>query len=426
MQELKPFYFIVVVWGKRFRDYLTEYCIPSLLAPGNIPALKNNSKNKFLICTTPEDWQELQKTASFQTLSRYLTPVLLEIPPPPPHVSSCIHMGIGHKLGTDLCFKDKTYGIVLAPDFVLSDNALSTIQSLALQGKQVVLCPALRFAEEPFFQGLDDLGLRSLQTVPNTVTELAITPRQLVQLSLRSFHSETHTYDFASPYYMIGRAIALWRMPNNRGMVMRCMSWSTLLLDYSAIKQHDTTALEKWTIDGDYVHKNFGIDKRFHACVDSDELMLISWAPLNYNSVKLTAGILPRVSKKIRCLVNQFILYQTLNSPVFDNLKLKLSCLVVRWHTDTLDKQWFKAEKKIVKLMPDRTTLENMGVLIPFIYRSIYRLIQPVNYLIALTRRLPKLLMYILLLIPAALGNKTAKNKIKRRIQYFYQHTLKR
>src|SRR5580704_9946579 len=35
----RPFYFIVVLWGERFREYFLEYCAPSLLSPGNLPAL---------------------------------------------------------------------------------------------------------------------------------------------------------------------------------------------------------------------------------------------------------------------------------------------------------------------------------------------------------------------------------------------------
>lgn len=413
MQELRPFYFIVVVWGKRFRDYLTEYCIPSLLTPGNIPALKNNSKNKFLICTTQDDWHELQKTASFQALNRYLTPVLVEIPPQPSHVPSCVHMGIGHKLATEICFHDQAYGIALTPDLLLSDSALNTIQTLALQGKQVVLCPALRFAEEPFFQGLNDMGLRSLQAIPNTITELAITPRQLVKLSLRSFHSETHSYDFASPHYMINRAIALWRMPNDSGMVMRCMSWCPLLIDYGAIIKHDTTALEQWTMDGDYIHKNFDNSTHFHACVDSDELMLISWAPLNYNPVKLKPGVLRRLSKKMPYSVNQFLLRKTVDSPIFDRLKRDLFRLPVRWHVDILDEEWLDSEKEILNLM--RYTTQWFHPFYAFFY-----------FVITCSKKILKLTKYILLLIPAILGNKTAQTKIKRRVQYFYQHTLKR
>lgn len=39
LARLRPFYFVVVFWGERFRSYLVDFCLPSLLSPHNIPAL---------------------------------------------------------------------------------------------------------------------------------------------------------------------------------------------------------------------------------------------------------------------------------------------------------------------------------------------------------------------------------------------------
>src|SRR5271156_2449586 len=79
---LRPFYFIVVVWGECFTDYLLNFCIASLLSPNNIPALLN-SGNKFLIATTDEDWARMQSRPIFQLLKQYIEPVFLRIPPFP-------------------------------------------------------------------------------------------------------------------------------------------------------------------------------------------------------------------------------------------------------------------------------------------------------------------------------------------------------
>ena len=35
----RPFYFIVVLWGERFRNYFLDFALASALSPGNIPAL---------------------------------------------------------------------------------------------------------------------------------------------------------------------------------------------------------------------------------------------------------------------------------------------------------------------------------------------------------------------------------------------------
>ena len=73
----RSFYFIVVMWGAKYRDYFLEYCLPTLLAPGNLPALATKRPSKFLIATTLKDWRELCDTAIFakcsNTLSRFIS-----------------------------------------------------------------------------------------------------------------------------------------------------------------------------------------------------------------------------------------------------------------------------------------------------------------------------------------------------------------
>src|SRR5271156_2630308 len=93
---LRPFYFIVVVWGERYTDFLCNFCIPALLSPNNIPALLN-AGNKFLIATTDEDWARMQARPIFGLLKQYVEPVFIQIPPNTENVSHCVHMGVGHK-----------------------------------------------------------------------------------------------------------------------------------------------------------------------------------------------------------------------------------------------------------------------------------------------------------------------------------------
>src|ERR1700761_9260865 len=60
----RPFYFIIVLWGRTFRNYFLECCLASLLSPGNIPALNTSTRSKFLIATRPDDWAALRDAAN--------------------------------------------------------------------------------------------------------------------------------------------------------------------------------------------------------------------------------------------------------------------------------------------------------------------------------------------------------------------------
>src|SRR5436190_10561078 len=89
----RPFYFIIVLWGERFRNYFLDLSLPTLLSPRNLPSLATRQRSKFLFCTRPDDWAALQAAPIFKLLERYVEPVYIEIPPCPLNVHGCVHMG---------------------------------------------------------------------------------------------------------------------------------------------------------------------------------------------------------------------------------------------------------------------------------------------------------------------------------------------
>src|SRR5277367_2963882 len=162
-RALRPFYFIVAVWGERFTDLLLNFCVASLLSPNNIPALLN-SGNKFLVATTDEDWERMQSQPIFQLLEQYIDPVFIRIPPCPSGANKYLHMGIGHKLATHMAFDDRAYAAVLTPDMMVSDGTVAALQRHAVNGIQVVLTAALRFGEEPLFEHLKQMGIAAFDS----------------------------------------------------------------------------------------------------------------------------------------------------------------------------------------------------------------------------------------------------------------------
>ena len=127
----RPFYFILVLWGERFRNYFLDLCLPTLLSPRNLPSLATRPRSKFLFCTPPDDWAAISASPIFQLLARHVEPVYIEIPPCPPGVSGCVHMGIGHRRGCELAYEAKAYPFVLTPDSIFSDGTIARLQELA-------------------------------------------------------------------------------------------------------------------------------------------------------------------------------------------------------------------------------------------------------------------------------------------------------
>ena len=345
-RALRPFYFIVVVWGKRYTDFLCDYCIPSLLSPNNIPALLN-SGNKFLIATSIEDWARIQSRPIFDLLRRYVEPVFIRIPPYPEGTPNCAHMGTGHKLATHMAFEGQAYAAILTPDLMVSDGTVAALQRHAVNGVELVWTAALRFGEEPLFEHLRQMSVSSLDShFGDEARPLIVTGRQLVWAGIRSFHSEVLCCEWEKPYFPRFQIAAWWRVPREDGIIVHALSWAPLLIDYAALKHHDTSVMDDWTIDGDYIHRNFGLTAKVHVVQDSDEIMLASWGPMSDRAVPLEP--VPEQSGQYSGEWEKGVwLYDTLNGPACDPLKRKIFMMPVYWHTrDFKQYRWDAIEIK--------------------------------------------------------------------------------
>jgi hypothetical protein len=340
----RPFYFILVLWGARFRNYFLDLCLPTLLSPRNLPSLTTRGRSKFLFCTRPDDWAAISASPIFQLLERCVEPVYIEIPPCPPGVSGCVHMGIGHRRGCELAYEAKAYPFVLTPDSIFSDGTIARLQELALAGVQLALVPALRFAEEPLFDELWQAGIAPLGRA-GRAEPIAISNRDLARMALASMHSETRTYEWDAPYFHHMPSAAWWRVPGEDGIVVHCLSWAPLLFDFTAVPEHDTTVFDDWTFDGDYIFRNLGNIRRIHLVLDSDEMFMASWAPLSDRPHDLTPQRLLQVP-----FLGSLLKKQRFNAwfygGVFDPLKQGIFFSAARWHARPLNRAWSEVEQR--------------------------------------------------------------------------------
>jgi hypothetical protein len=345
VSDLRPFHFNVVFWGDRFRDYLTNFCLPSLLSPNNIPALSGGRRNRFIFCTTPEDQTALRRAPIFALLNQYIEPYFIEIPPAPAGLSGCEHMGVGHKLAAEMTHRERGYGVFVTPDLMMSDGSVAALERYARAGHQVVLSVALRFGEEPLFEQLATIGInRERKDLSRAGRPLAVTGRELVAAGIRSFHSETQRYEWESPSFTNFPCACWWRVPGEDGIVVHSLSWCPVLVDYAGVGRHDTSTFDTWTLDADYVYRNFGNSAGVRVVTDSDEIMLVSWAPLSDRPQRLSRSFL-KTLPGIGGWVKGAILRGAVTSGTFDPLKQRIFFLPVRWHARDLTPAWAATER---------------------------------------------------------------------------------
>jgi len=282
---------------------------------------------------------------SIQEIGQFLELVHLEILPPPLGVSPTVHMGVGHKKATACCFEDKAFGVALTPDLILSDGTVANLVDAVRRGDALVLCAALRFAEEPFFEELRNMGYADIVSASaGPRRSLALSGREMVRLGLSAFHSQTKSYHIDSPAFPDGSPAAIWSVPGGGGVLIHSLTWAPLLMDYAVVERHDTTALDEWTMDGDYVEANFGGANGIHVVDDSDEMMLISWAPSYDRPIDLQGGCLRRWFPSFCRWFNGIRFRHGVRTGRFDDLKRKILLQPVRWHVTDLNENWRDVE----------------------------------------------------------------------------------
>jgi hypothetical protein len=322
-------------------------------------------------------------------LAHYVEPVFIEIPPCPPDQSGCQHMGIGHKLACNMAYRDKAYGCVLTPDCMLTNGSFARLEQLAQSGTELVLVPALRLGEEPFFERLP---------IVRRDGAAIITARETVKAAVESFHSHTASCEWGGSYFPHVPHCAWWRVPGEDGIVLHSMSWAPLLIDYAAFADHDTTTMDEWTIDGDYIYRNMERIRNVHLALDSDEMFIASWGPVAERAVeRLPVLRIPPIGTIV--WLAQFT--QHFHSAIFDPFRRSLFYHTVRWHSRPLNDAWKRVEAHAERKI--QTTVPQDG--------SASLAARGAGWLVSLWLRLPALAR-VRLLVQAAFGDRRARHAI--------------
>src|ERR1700730_8882553 len=71
---MRPFNFMIPFWGERYRGFFVDRCLPSLLAPNNLPLLDAADGHRLLTATTHSDWGVINDLQIMQQLRQHATP----------------------------------------------------------------------------------------------------------------------------------------------------------------------------------------------------------------------------------------------------------------------------------------------------------------------------------------------------------------
>ena len=326
LEDIKPIYFYNVFWGETYRESFLRECASSLLAPNNLPSLKPNPKNRYIIATTQDDWKAMVNDEVFIQLNKYIQTEFVEMPKDEKtkRNASLLYMSAGHKLLTNIMFSRRVWGIQTTPDSIFNDGFVSYIQTQMTKGKMLVLCPVSRFEKEGVIKEINAGSWRQ-------GTVLNLSSREAVRIALNNMHSECLAANFDCNYFWTSPVYTWWNVPGQEGVIMHSMSWSPILMPYFALQHHDDSSLQDWTIDGNYIYSNFYRYKdKIAIADDSDDAFILSVTPEKQSPVPNKSKGKVLSSRVVKCGLIRRLYF---DQEVIDQLKREIYLQPIKWHS---------------------------------------------------------------------------------------------
>ncbi len=260
-------HFVTPVWGREFTQTFLEVMLPSLLAPGNLPAIPNKEQCVYKIFTLENDAQTIKGSSAFAALASLMTVEVNIIQEPKENK---------YYRASD-CYRESSRQASLAqaavamfgPDVVVADGSVDAMVRLLRNGKRAILVMGVRTIKESIIPELlsryaEDGCLR----VPK---------RQLAKLALDHLHpiTESHMFDGDSPRY---HASGLFWRVGDEGLLLHAFHLHPIVV-------HAPTFPGDFegTIDNDLMEKSNLPDEAVHIVADSDEFLCFEMSSRDYS-----------------------------------------------------------------------------------------------------------------------------------------------
>jgi hypothetical protein len=270
---------LLPVWGYNYVRQFLKCCLPTLLAPGNVPALAAALPTEFVLLTSADDAAFIQEHPTFKRLTGICEAKVKSID----HLitdgnySTTITLAyteavreVGEAM-LDTCF------FFLVSDYVVADGSLANALERMQSGTSAIVVGNFQVARENALPWLQD----RLTTTKHT---LALPPRELMRWALQHLHPATLANIVNIPFSHNSHTNRLfWRVDNStiigRFYLMHMLCVRPEVTDFVIGASCDYSFVPEMCPSGDV-----------EAIADSDEYLVIELQPLEHESRFLRPG----------------------------------------------------------------------------------------------------------------------------------------
>ena len=271
----KPLIVSIVLWGEKYTGIFLNYFIPSVLSPGNFPAVAEKRDIHLDLYLPASDWKTVRKAGSFAALRKYVTVNMAELPEPLARMETHANEGFKYEIYGDLHHVSVRRArlmnadvICIAPDGVHADGSYGKMVRYIDEGYKAVVFSSLRGQAETILPILD--GMRDDE---NHV--LTIPPRTLVSIVTKNIH---HTFKnfTASEANRNFEFFSYVLYPEDHGLTLRAFHLHPIIMSSECIQKE--CPIDGQTMDAEFTHTMFPDPedwKDIKIVTDSDDILML-------------------------------------------------------------------------------------------------------------------------------------------------------
>ncbi|MEQ9329653.1 MAG: hypothetical protein RJQ21_20390 [Rhodospirillales bacterium] len=279
------YHFAIPCWGAFYIDYFLDLSLPSMLAPGNLPAFATPENCRLQIYTRPGDRAQFEASPVMAEAARYATIDLRMLPDQFAREVSREQIGLKldmmslvHQAGIKAAqgLPDTAISLVNA-DLIYADGALSHAAKLMADGAGAVLAAIPRMSLETGRPLIE--AFRS-----GNAPALVIPPRGLAGCMRPGMLPEWRTREWGHPTFTKWPNQFFWPA-GGKSFVMRALHTHPIFVRPDRKIERLTM-----TVDRDYVFTVIDDHSRIHLATHSDDICMVDLSPDDYLKQALGSG----------------------------------------------------------------------------------------------------------------------------------------
>ena len=277
-KNLKAAKLLLPVWGYRYVRQFLETSLPTLLAPGNIPAVAKSLPCEFVFLTSKEDETYIRQHPQFQRLANLCTAKF--------HPIDHLITGSNYSTTITLSYTEairasghdmlETCFFFLVSDYIMASGSLASVLECMKSGKSGV--------QVGNFQVVMEDALPWIEQQLRTSDKLSLTSRQLMAWALDHIHPSTAANMVNFPFSHNSHSNRLfWRVDGNtligRFFLMHMICIRPEVTDFVIGASCDYSFIPELCPTGNV-----------EVITDSDEYLVIEMQPRNHEASFLQPG----------------------------------------------------------------------------------------------------------------------------------------